>query len=234
MLRDDAQCRIHVLVADSTQLQAQLLASALRRRPEFLVTSCSMEADAILEGLGHAHIEVAVMTAGAASDRSNDFSIIRKVHLLRPETPSVLLVASCDRDTVVDAFRSGVRGLFCYGNTPFRQLCKCIRRVHEGQVWATSEQLQYLLGVFTRVPSLRVLSATGTHLLTDREEQVVALVADGLSNREVARELNLSEHTIKKYLFRIFDKLGVSTRVELALYAVNHGNSREAEWVPGN
>lgn len=234
MLRDDAQCRIHVLVADSTQLQAQLLASALRRRPEFLVTSCSMEADAILEGLGHAHIEVAVMTAGAASDRSNDFSIIRKVHLLRPETPSVLLVESCDRDTVVDAFRSGVRGLFCYGNTPFRQLCKCIRRVHEGQVWATSEQLQYLLGVFTRVPSLRVLSATGTHLLTDREEQVVALVADGLSNREVARELNLSEHTIKKYLFRIFDKLGVSTRVELALYAVNHGNSREAEWVPGN
>ncbi|HET7206644.1 MAG TPA: response regulator transcription factor [Terriglobales bacterium] len=234
MLRDDAQCRIHVLVADSTQLQAQLLASALRRRPEFLVTSCSMEADAILEGLGHAHIEVAVMTAGAALDRSNDFSIIRKVHLLRPETPSVLLVESCDRDTVVDAFRSGVRGLFCYGNTPFRQLCKCIRRVHEGQVWATSEQLQYLLGVFTRVPSLRVLSATGTHLLTDREEQVVALVADGLSNREVARELNLSEHTIKKYLFRIFDKLGVSTRVELALYAVNHGNSREAEWVPGN
>jgi DNA-binding NarL/FixJ family response regulator len=49
-------------------------------------------------------------------------------------------------------------------------------------------------------------------LLTDREEQVVALVADGLSNREVARELNLSEHTIKEYLFRIFDKLGVSTR----------------------
>jgi DNA-binding NarL/FixJ family response regulator len=78
-----------------------------------------------------------------------------------------------------------------------------------------------------------VLNSNGDHLLTGREEQVVALVSDGLSNREVARELNLSEHTIKKYLFRIFDKLGISTRVELVLYALNNGSSREAEWIPG-
>jgi DNA-binding NarL/FixJ family response regulator len=63
----------------------------------------------------------------------------------------------------------------------------------------------------------------GQNLLTYREEQVVALVADGLSNRDVASELGLSEHTVKKYLFRIFDKLGISNRVELVLYAVDHG-----------
>jgi DNA-binding NarL/FixJ family response regulator len=64
-----------------------------------------------------------------------------------------------------------------------------------------------------------------------REEQVV--VADGLSNREVAHELRLSEHTVKKYLFRIFDKLGISSRVELVLYPLSHGDSRQAEWVAG-
>jgi DNA-binding NarL/FixJ family response regulator len=79
-----------------------------------------------------------------------------------------------------------------------------------------------------------VLNANGDHLLTGREEQVVALASDGLSNGEVARELNLSEHTVKKYLFRIFDKLGISTRVELVLYAMSHGSTREAEWIPGN
>ena len=62
---------------------------------------------------------------------------------------------------------------------------------------------------------------------------MVALVAGGLSNRDVAGELKLSEHTVKKYLFRIFNKLGISTRVELVLYAVNHGQSRPAEWVAG-
>lgn len=62
--------------------------------------------------------------------------------------------------------------------------------------------------------------------------RVVALVAEDLSNREVAQELGLSENTIKKYLFRIFDKLGISTRVELVLYAVSHGDHRPAEWLP--
>jgi hypothetical protein len=61
----------------------------------------------------------------------------------------------------------------------------------------------------------------------------VALVADGLSNREVARELGLSEHKLKKYLFHIFDKLGISSRVELVVYAVSHDGAWQAEWVAG-
>ena len=78
-----------------------------------------------------------------------------------------------------------------------------------------------------------MLNAAGASLLTPREEQVVALVAEGLTNRQIAEELNLSEHTIKKYLFRIFEKLGISTRVELVLYAVNNGDPRQAEWLAG-
>lgn len=61
----------------------------------------------------------------------------------------------------------------------------------------------------------------------------MALIADGRSNREVARELGLSEHTVKKYLFHIFDKLGISSRVELVLYAVSHDGAWQAEWVAG-
>jgi len=91
----------------------------------------------------------------------------------------------------------------------------------------------FLLDLVSVVPSLRVLNSNGSQLLTPREEQVVALVAEGLSNRDVARELKLSEHTVKKYLFRIFDKLGISSRVELVLYAVNHGDPRQAEWLAG-
>jgi DNA-binding CsgD family transcriptional regulator len=84
------------------------------------------------------------------------------------------------------------------------------------------------------VPTLRVVNSAGRLLLTPREEQVVALVADGLTNRGVAVELGLSEHTIKKYLLRIFDKVGISSRVELVLYAVSHGEHRAAEWMPNH
>jgi len=115
-----------------------------------------------------------------------------------------------------------------------RLLCKCLSRVSAGQIWANTEQLNYIFGMISEVPSLRVLNSSGINLLTPREEQVVALVAEGLGNRQIAIELNLSEHTIKKYLFRIFEKLGISTRVELVLYAVNNGDPRQAEWLAGS
>jgi DNA-binding NarL/FixJ family response regulator len=143
------------------------------------------------------------------------------------------LVESYDRELVVSAFRSGARGIFCLFQTQFRLLCRCIQRVAGGQVWANTEQLNFLLELVSDAPSLRVVSSTGRQLLTSREEQVVALVAEGLNNRTIGRELNLSEHTIKKYLFHIFDKLGISSRVELVLYAVNHGDPRQAEWLAG-
>jgi DNA-binding NarL/FixJ family response regulator len=123
--------------------------------------------------------------------------------------------------------------LFCFSQYPFRLLCKGIQSVHRGQVWANSEQMQFLIEGLSQVPSLHMVNSRGIRLLTPREERVVALVADGLSNREVAQELSLSEHTIKKYLFRIFDKLGISSRVELVLYALSHGGPRQAEWIAG-
>jgi two-component system nitrate/nitrite response regulator NarL len=70
---------------------------------------------------------------------------------------------------------------------------------------------------------MKFLSASGEALLSAREVDVVRCVAEGLSNREIAQRLNLREHTVKNYLFRIFDKLGVSSRVEVVLYALgNH------------
>jgi DNA-binding CsgD family transcriptional regulator len=71
-------------------------------------------------------------------------------------------------------------------------------------------------------------------LLTKREEEVVRLVAEGMQNREIAKELKLSEHTIKNYLFHIFEKLGVSSRVELVLYAVSSAKSVQASSVPND
>lgn len=225
---------VRVLVADSTQMQSQLLTSALRRRPEFSVTSCAMDSEAVLRVLSSTHIDVAVMTTDRRGDCGRDLAVIRRVHLAHPKVANVLLVDSYDPDLVISAFRSGIRGIFCFADTPFGALCKCIRSVYQGQVWANSQQLQYLLETITHVPSLRVVTVKGRQLLTQREEQVVALVADGLSNREIAHELGLSQHTIKKYLFRVFDKLGISSRVELVLYAMANGNSRQAEWIAGS
>jgi DNA-binding NarL/FixJ family response regulator len=209
-------------------MHSQLLASALRRRPEFRVSSCELTNAAVLAAIGDSPPDVILMNA------EHEMSVVRSLHLAHPRIAKVLLLENSDRDTVTNAFRAGIRGLFCFTHSPFRLLCKCIHCVHEGQLWASNQQLEYLIETITHVPSLRVINSTGFKLLTPREEQVVALVADGLSNRDVARELGLSEHTVKKYLFHIFDKVGVSSRVELVLYAVTRGAIRSAEWVPAS
>jgi DNA-binding NarL/FixJ family response regulator len=224
---------IGVLVADSTQMQSQLLVSALRRRPEFGVVSCYLDTDAILKSIASASIQVALLTVDHLHGGWQDMAAIRRIHFTHPEIAKILLVEAYDREFVVNAFRSGVRGIFCFTEAPFRALCRCINRVRQGQIWANTAQMEFLLEVVNQVPSLRVVNTKGDQLLTPREEQVVALVAEGLGNREVAAELRLSQHTVKKYLFRIFDKLGISTRVELVLYAVTNGATRHAEWVAG-
>ena len=224
---------IAVLVADSTQMQSQLLTSALRRHPEFNVVSCAMESEAILTTIQSFPVQVILMTADHHHGGVADMGTVRRVHLAHPEIQKILLVEAYDCDLVVNAFRSGVRGIFCIADSNLRLLCKCLLRVADGQIWANTEQLNYIVELISEVPSLRVLNSNGNSLLTAREEQVVALVAEGLGNRNIARELNLSEHTIKKYLFRIFEKLGISSRVELVLYAVNNGDPRQAEWLAG-
>jgi DNA-binding NarL/FixJ family response regulator len=224
---------ITVLIADSNRMQAQLLTSALRRRSEFRISTCSVDIGSILQAVASTPAKVVVLSLNHSVNIANQMAAMRRVHLSHPAVAKVLLVESYDRDLVVSAFRSGVRGIFCISDAHFRLLCRCIQRVAGGQIWANTEQMTFLLDLVSEVPSLRVLNSRGHQLLTPREEQVVALVAEGLSNRDTARELNLSEHTIKKYLFRIFDKLGISSRVELVLYAVNHGAPLQAEWLVG-
>ena len=224
---------IAVLIADSNRVQSQLLAGALRRRAEFRVRSCSSDMNVILGAIAQSPTDVILINPDHSRMAGQDIVSVRRLHLAHPQIAKVLVLGECNRDAVVNAFRSGVKGLFSFADYPFRLLCKCIQCVHQGQVWANSEQLQYLIEMVSEVPSLRMVNASGTQLLTAREEQVVALVADGLSNREIARELGLSVHTVKKYLFHIFDKLGVSSRVELVLYAVNHSGARQAEWIAG-
>jgi DNA-binding NarL/FixJ family response regulator len=221
---------IRVLLADSKPMQNQLLAAALRRQG-FEVFPCEAEIGPILQIAEGGGADVIVMSCSGPQTAPAHLTALRSLHLTYPGTPKVFLMETDDRELVVQAFRFGARGIFCLEHCSFQLFCECIERVHRGEIWADTRQLNHLLDSVCQVSGLRVVSACGDKLLTSREEQVVALVSDGLSNRHVAAELGLSEHTVKKYLFRIFEKLGISNRVELVLYAMHHGAAQAPEWV---
>jgi len=216
---DACHPQIRVLVADSSPMQRQLLVEALREQG-FSAAASEADVGSILQRLEQEPCDVLVISA---SQLLAETSPLRAIHLNMPEIGKVVLLDSDTREGVVQAFRAGARGIFCLADSSFVSLCECVQRVYRGEIWATPRQLGYLLDSVSHAPTLQVLTVAGDRLLTSREEQVVALVADGLSNRNIATELGLSEHTVKKYLFRIFEKLGISNRVELVLYAVHHG-----------
>jgi two-component system nitrate/nitrite response regulator NarL len=115
-------------------------------------------------------------------------------------------------DVTIEAIRQGAKGVFLRRDGPVNMLRRCIRIVHDGGLWINGADLVEFIKRVVESRPICFRNAKGDELLTKRESELVRLVAQGLSNREVARQANLSEHTVKNYLLRVFDKLGVSSR----------------------
>jgi DNA-binding NarL/FixJ family response regulator len=211
---------IRVLIFDTTKMGCQLLAHMLEASP-YNVKAVGSFTDEVL-GLASSlpEADIALITVNAVDAPGSRFKLLREIRQGRPTMRCILLLERCEREQVVESFSSGVMGI-CGRNESCEVLCKCIHRVHHGQVWANSEQLHYVLESFCAGNRLRLIDAHGNALLTRREQSIVRLVAEGLRNREIARQLQLSEHTVRNYLFRVFDKLDVSSRSELILYTLD-------------
>ncbi len=213
---------IRVLAADATRMNSQLLAAALERDKGFEVLDPVPDARGIIAAVAKQKPAVVVISAELDDDKRKGFEVARELRSLHAETRVVMLLDSSERSQVVEAFRASARGVFCRSES-LMSLARCIHCVAEGQIWANSRELRYLLEALGEALPLRVMDTRGTALLSRREVEVVRCVAEGLSNREIAQRLGLTEHTVKNYLFRIFDKLGVSKRVEVVLYAYSLG-----------
>jgi len=226
------QDRIRVFAADNTSMNTQLLVEALGRDSQFHMTPQATRESDVLPTVKRERVHVALISARQGSDSRAGFGLSREIRSSSPGTRVIMLLDSSEKTPVIEAFRSGARGVFCRTES-LKLLAKSIKCVHEGQIWASSTELHYLLEAMSEPLPMSFLSANGEALLSARELDVVRCVAEGLSNREIAERLSLREHTVKNYLFRIFDKLGVSSRVEVVLYALgSQGNgSREDEVV---
>jgi DNA-binding NarL/FixJ family response regulator len=218
-------------VADSNQTQSQLLSAALRRQARMKVACCPGELFDCLEALRFAPADI-VLLGDSPVHHNHLVDTVRDLHASYPHVGLILLLDSYDRNLVVNAMREGARGLFCRSRQPFRALCRCISVVHQGQFWTNTEQIDYLIEPLNSVPQVRVTNAKGEGILTPREEQIAALVAEGVGNRDVARQLSIKENTVKKALLRVYDKLGVSNRVELVLYILTHCSVEKRSTLP--
>jgi two-component system, NarL family, nitrate/nitrite response regulator NarL len=207
--------RVRISVHDSSPMGTQLLCDALRRDRRLAPVPAFS-----LESIVADDVDLALVALNAECISFRGPALIQEIRRRRPDIPVVVLIEESSRSAVVDAFRAGARGVLCRTES-IKALGKCINCVANGEVWANHNEIDYLLRSLADPIPIRLVDAKGTALLSAREQDVVRWVAEGLTNREIAERLGLSEHTIKNYLFRIFDKLGISNRMELILYVVS-------------
>jgi DNA-binding NarL/FixJ family response regulator len=212
---------VRVIVVDATRIGSESPAARLKKDRCVAVYTGTSAKDALSVV---ADADVALISAAIEGDPEKGYELARQIRLLASNVQVVIMVDRSDSHSVVQAFRSGARGIFGRDGS-LELISKCVSRVSQGQVWARSEELQHLLEALAAPPRMRLMNSSGVEILAPREQEVVHWVSEGLSNREIAEQMQLSANTVKNYLFRIFDKLGISNRVELILFAATQMNN---------
>lgn len=212
--------KVRVLIAESSRMSSQLLSEALGRDEQLEVVGATAGGAETLQAV--LDLSPAVVLVSEALDDAHDGGIQLVKDLYRGSlgVRFVVLLESNRRETVVEAFKAGAKGVFSR-NDALEDLAKCLVRVSQGQVWASSAQLDLLLETVSKATSHHAMIPEHLSSLSKREQEVVHLVVEGHRNREIAERMDLSPHTVKNHIFRIFEKLGVSSRLELML-ALSH------------
>jgi DNA-binding NarL/FixJ family response regulator len=208
---------VTILIAEESFLGADLLATALKRCQNYfdVVAQVSSLPEAT-KSLAERKPQVALVSVSLRDGQTSGYKLISHAREHFPRTSTVALLHDSQQEHVLEAFRCGARGVISR-NQAFRVLVKCIRKVHEGEIWASPDQIGFVFDSLKRNSDWAAAHPPQKDMgeLTPRERDVAALVMEGLRNAEIGVKLNVSEHTVRNYIMRIYAKLGVSNRVQL-------------------
>ena len=220
---------IRVLLVDDQNLFRDGIANLLGAQPDMKIVGCADAPQSAVEMLRRLNPDVALVGWPASS--LNGQRIFVAIHEAKLKTRVIMLVNGEAKEDFVEAVRQGCCGIVPK-QTSTELLIKSIRKVHAGEFWldrlTTADLIRRLArkNATTNIGARLGLRQQGA-VLSNREREIVILVAQGFKNKEMAERMFISEQTVKNHLHNIFDKLGVSDRLELALYAIHH-NLHEA------
>ena len=212
-----------ILIADDYALVRAALSELLRLDGEMTVVGETGKGRDMVEQVEKLRPDVLLLSMNARSD----FDLLRRLSTARTKAHTILVVESIERRQVIEALRLGVRGVLLE-DTKSSLLYKCIRTVMAGEYWidrdSVSDLVHALSNAGTQSPESEQANGFG---LTHRELEVLLTVVEGCTNKEIASKFKISEQTVKHHLTRIYEKTGVTNRLELALFAINKGLSYE-------
>jgi two-component system, NarL family, nitrate/nitrite response regulator NarL len=210
---------IRILLADDHPIVRDGVRRLLETEPDFRVVGQAADGREAVRLVSRCAPDILLLDL--AMPRLPGLEVLRELSASDSPVRTILLTAAIEKEQIIEALQIGARGVVLK-EAATELLFKSIRTVMAGQYWVGRAEVADLVQI------LRALLASSGKLqersfgLTRRELEILSTVVAGYSNKEIARQLSLSEDTVKHHLSHIFDKLGVSNRLELAMFAVNH------------
>ena len=218
------KAKIRIVVADDHPIFRDGLCKLLALEDDFEVVAQAQDGREVLEILQQCEPDILLLDLKMPG--LDGLATLQRLQQSRNKTRVIVLTASDDKNEFVQAMKLGTSGIVLK-QTATELLIKSIRKVHAGEIWLDSHTTAAVIRQFvaaeepvpTAAPASRERERSP---LSQREREIVALVAQGFKNKEMAEKMFISEQTVKNHLHNIFDKLGVSDRLELALYAIHN------------
>ncbi len=212
---------IRIAIADDHPIFRDGLRKLLALEEDFKVVAEARDGKEVLEILQKQEPDVLLLDLKMPG--LDGLSTLQRLQAQKTKTKVIVLTASDDESEYVQAMKFGTSGIVLK-QTATELLIKSIRKVHGGEIWLDSRTTAAVMKQFA-APGDAAAKDRERSPLSQREREIVVLVAQGFKNKEIAERMFISEQTVKNHLHNIFDKLGVSDRLELALYAI-HKNIR--------
>ena len=212
-----SRIQIKLLIADDHAIFRDALRTLLNSEEEITIVGEAQNGAECIKMLGKLKPDILLLDLHMPD--KDGFAVLQEVNFDTLPTRVIVLTAAEDDRDLVRAMRLGARGVVPK-ESAINLLVKSIHRVHAGEIWLDSHMTAGVINAFSA--SSKSGARSEKSLLSDREMEIVQLVVQGFQNKEIGKKLFISENTVKNHLHNIFDKLGVSDRLELALYAIHH------------
>jgi DNA-binding NarL/FixJ family response regulator len=216
--------KIRVLIADDHPIVRDGLRKLLALEEDIEVAGEAADGREVLEKVNALKPDVILLDLRMPN--MDGLGVLDTLRKTNSSSRVLILTASEDKNEFVQAMKLGCSGIVLK-QTSGDLIVKSIRKVHAGEIWLDAHTTAAVMKQFSSGAAAEPLALAPKPRerspLSAREREIVALVAQGYKNKEMAEKMFISEQTVKNHLHNIFDKLGVSDRLELALYAIHQG-----------
>lgn len=203
-----------VIVAQANQMDCQLLADVIERQCRLQVTATLVKSVSVISAVQEDPPDLLLISSRLEDGMGAGLEAAKTLQAAGTTSRTVMLLEFEDPKLVLESFRCGARGVLTR-NDSSKDLSKCMLVVLRGEVWARRMHVNYLIDALSQTHLPVSLNIAHRRPLTKREEDLLRLLAAGLTDREISNSLTLSEKETRNYVSDLLEKLGLSSRFEL-------------------